>query len=103
MYCNCMTEMHTAGIWDPILDNYLRIHKPVQLIKYDRGSATHFGVPWSSSCKCIKRGSAIADKAPCIRVGVCIRDRVRVCIYIQPSDRSRPRFRVLVFRLIFVV
>ena len=21
-YCNCMTEMHTAGIWDPILDNY---------------------------------------------------------------------------------
>jgi len=22
-YCNCMTEMHTAGIWDPILDNYL--------------------------------------------------------------------------------
>jgi len=22
MYCNCMTEMHTAGIWDPILDNY---------------------------------------------------------------------------------
>jgi len=22
MYCNCMPEMHTAGIWDPILDNY---------------------------------------------------------------------------------
>ena len=22
-YCNCMTEMHTAGIWDPILDNPL--------------------------------------------------------------------------------
>ena len=21
-YYNCMTEMHTAGIWDPILDNY---------------------------------------------------------------------------------
>ena len=21
-YCNCMTEMYTAGIWDPILDNY---------------------------------------------------------------------------------
>jgi len=26
MYCNCMTEIHTAGIWDPILDNYLEIH-----------------------------------------------------------------------------
>jgi len=20
--CNCMTEMYTAGIWDPMLDNY---------------------------------------------------------------------------------
>ena len=46
-YCNCMTEMHTAAIWDPILDNYhfLNLFLITYLITKLNLQIQHAGVP----------------------------------------------------------
>jgi len=48
-YCNCMTEMHTAGIWDPILDNYPKYNVRQQLIMKSAYQSTET----NQSVKCV--------------------------------------------------